>query len=303
MLCRLQINPLLWLVLWFGCVLFDWWLSSFRPPHRPARPRDRQQPHRHHDHPVQQHWQRLVQSFHASGSQWATVFVAEAQRRAGVHRPAGHRQPHRGSLRENGLFGSALAAYQPPPGGKSEANFANCFQVYVAAFSISGYAWASWRYRYKPFNPVLGETYESHREDRGFHYISEQVIRSVDKVSQPGKPRSERAVMLCIISRLAITLPSLPVTHSQKTSLSGKVGAVWQRTARFSRWSESQAKGFLNNCQLCSVWLPVLRSEMEEQVLGEVSRDHLLWIGQCNSAQVSRCFIQRIQSHGAPQNT
>ncbi|XP_054462855.1 oxysterol-binding protein-related protein 7-like isoform X2 [Anoplopoma fimbria] len=47
--------------------------------------------------------------------------------------------------------------------------------VYVAAFSISGYAWASWRNRYKPFNPVLGETYESHREDRGFHYISEQV--------------------------------------------------------------------------------------------------------------------------------
>ncbi|XP_037545224.1 oxysterol-binding protein-related protein 6-like [Nematolebias whitei] len=47
--------------------------------------------------------------------------------------------------------------------------------VYVAAFSISGYAWASWRYRYKPFNPILGETYENHREDRGFHYISEQV--------------------------------------------------------------------------------------------------------------------------------
>ncbi|KAA8585702.1 hypothetical protein FQN60_004396 [Etheostoma spectabile] len=47
--------------------------------------------------------------------------------------------------------------------------------VYLAAFSISGYAWASWRYRNKPFNPVLGETYENHREDRGFHYISEQV--------------------------------------------------------------------------------------------------------------------------------
>ncbi|KAK2893248.1 oxysterol-binding protein-related protein 7-like isoform X1 [Channa argus] len=47
--------------------------------------------------------------------------------------------------------------------------------VYVGAFSISGYAWASWRNRYKPFNPVLGETYESHREDRGFHYTSEQV--------------------------------------------------------------------------------------------------------------------------------
>uniref|UniRef100_A0A8C2YZ51 Oxysterol-binding protein n=1 Tax=Cyclopterus lumpus TaxID=8103 RepID=A0A8C2YZ51_CYCLU len=47
--------------------------------------------------------------------------------------------------------------------------------VYVAVFSISGYAWASWRNHYKPFNPVLGETYENLREDRGFHYISEQV--------------------------------------------------------------------------------------------------------------------------------
>ncbi|XP_078807173.1 oxysterol-binding protein-related protein 7 isoform X5 [Oryzias latipes] len=47
--------------------------------------------------------------------------------------------------------------------------------VYVAVFSISGYAWASWRNRYKPFNPVLGETYENVREDRGFHFISEQV--------------------------------------------------------------------------------------------------------------------------------
>ncbi|XP_042249112.1 oxysterol-binding protein-related protein 7-like isoform X1 [Thunnus thynnus] len=47
--------------------------------------------------------------------------------------------------------------------------------VYMAVFSISGYAWASWRYRYKPFNPVLGETYESDREDRGFRYVSEQV--------------------------------------------------------------------------------------------------------------------------------
>ncbi|XP_016305877.1 oxysterol-binding protein-related protein 6-like [Sinocyclocheilus anshuiensis] len=47
--------------------------------------------------------------------------------------------------------------------------------VYVAAFSISGYAWASWCNRYKPFNPVLGETYENVREDHGFHYIAEQV--------------------------------------------------------------------------------------------------------------------------------
>lgn len=61
-------------------------------------------------------------------------------------------------------------------------------QVYVAAFSISGYAWASWRYRNKPFNPVLGETYESHREDRGFHYVSEQV-RSGAASGRSGKSR------------------------------------------------------------------------------------------------------------------
>ncbi|XP_039520840.1 oxysterol-binding protein-related protein 7 isoform X2 [Pimephales promelas] len=47
--------------------------------------------------------------------------------------------------------------------------------VYIAAFAISGYATAQFRNRYKPFNPVLGETFECIREDRGFRYISEQV--------------------------------------------------------------------------------------------------------------------------------
>lgn len=47
--------------------------------------------------------------------------------------------------------------------------------VYVAAFAISGYAIATYRNRYKPFNPVLGETFECLREDRGFRFISEQV--------------------------------------------------------------------------------------------------------------------------------
>uniref|UniRef100_A0A8C8DFW7 Oxysterol-binding protein n=1 Tax=Oncorhynchus tshawytscha TaxID=74940 RepID=A0A8C8DFW7_ONCTS len=47
--------------------------------------------------------------------------------------------------------------------------------LYMGVFSISGYAWATWRNRYKPFNPVLGETYESHRKERGFRYVAEQV--------------------------------------------------------------------------------------------------------------------------------
>ncbi|XP_028286730.1 oxysterol-binding protein-related protein 7 [Parambassis ranga] len=47
--------------------------------------------------------------------------------------------------------------------------------VYIAAFAISGYSSATFRNRYKPFNPVLGETFECIREDRGFRLISEQV--------------------------------------------------------------------------------------------------------------------------------
>ncbi|XP_027144992.1 oxysterol-binding protein-related protein 7 [Larimichthys crocea] len=47
--------------------------------------------------------------------------------------------------------------------------------IYIAAFAISGYSTATFRNRYKPFNPVLGETYECVREDRGFRLISEQV--------------------------------------------------------------------------------------------------------------------------------
>ncbi|XP_072927510.1 oxysterol-binding protein-related protein 7-like [Hemitrygon akajei] len=54
---------------------------------------------------------------------------------------------------------------------------ANPFErmVYVAAFAVSGYASAYYRARCKPFNPVLGETYECMREDKGFRFIGEQV--------------------------------------------------------------------------------------------------------------------------------
>ncbi|MFT7796350.1 oxysterol-binding protein-related protein 7 [Arapaima gigas] len=47
--------------------------------------------------------------------------------------------------------------------------------VYISAFAISGYATARYRSRYKPFNPVLGETFECDHEDKGFRFISEQV--------------------------------------------------------------------------------------------------------------------------------
>uniref|UniRef100_A0AAY5EAP0 Oxysterol-binding protein n=1 Tax=Electrophorus electricus TaxID=8005 RepID=A0AAY5EAP0_ELEEL len=47
--------------------------------------------------------------------------------------------------------------------------------VYVAAFAVSAYACTYTRAGGKPFNPVLGETYECERPDKGFRFISEQV--------------------------------------------------------------------------------------------------------------------------------
>ncbi|KAA8586032.1 hypothetical protein FQN60_007601 [Etheostoma spectabile] len=47
--------------------------------------------------------------------------------------------------------------------------------VYVATFAISAYASTYHRAGSKPFNPVLGETYECDRPDKNFKFIAEQV--------------------------------------------------------------------------------------------------------------------------------
>ncbi|XP_058877805.1 oxysterol-binding protein-related protein 3-like isoform X2 [Acipenser ruthenus] len=47
--------------------------------------------------------------------------------------------------------------------------------VYIATFAISAYASSYYRAGSKPFNPVLGETYECERKDKGFRCIAEQV--------------------------------------------------------------------------------------------------------------------------------
>ncbi|XP_042506009.1 oxysterol-binding protein-related protein 2A isoform X2 [Macadamia integrifolia] len=44
----------------------------------------------------------------------------------------------------------------------------------VAAFAVSGYASSEGRHC-KPFNPLLGETYEAHYPDKGFRFFSEKV--------------------------------------------------------------------------------------------------------------------------------
>ncbi|KAI9293675.1 hypothetical protein K502DRAFT_331353 [Neoconidiobolus thromboides FSU 785] len=47
--------------------------------------------------------------------------------------------------------------------------------IYITAFAISPYAASGQRSARKPFNPLLGETFEYIREDYGFKFISEKV--------------------------------------------------------------------------------------------------------------------------------
>uniref|UniRef100_A0A3B3CN58 Oxysterol-binding protein n=1 Tax=Oryzias melastigma TaxID=30732 RepID=A0A3B3CN58_ORYME len=47
--------------------------------------------------------------------------------------------------------------------------------MYVATFVVSGYASSYHRTGGKPFNPVLGETFECNRPDKGFRFVAEQV--------------------------------------------------------------------------------------------------------------------------------
>uniref|UniRef100_A0AAY4A1H8 Oxysterol-binding protein n=1 Tax=Denticeps clupeoides TaxID=299321 RepID=A0AAY4A1H8_9TELE len=57
------------------------------------------------------------------------------------------------------------------------ANTADPYErmVYIATFAVSGYASSYHRAGGKPFNPVLGETYECDRPDKGFRFVAEQV--------------------------------------------------------------------------------------------------------------------------------
>jgi hypothetical protein len=47
--------------------------------------------------------------------------------------------------------------------------------IYIAAFVISGYSSSYYRNGAKDFNPLLGETYELVRPDKGWKYVAEQV--------------------------------------------------------------------------------------------------------------------------------
>lgn len=71
-------------------------------------------------------------------------------------------------------------------------------KVWVAAFAVSGYASTYTRAGQKPFNPLLGETYECIREDKGWKFVAEQV--SVSAVCCDIPPNS---IQFNLISRLS----------------------------------------------------------------------------------------------------
>lgn len=47
--------------------------------------------------------------------------------------------------------------------------------LYVAAFAVSGYAATYFRGGRKPFNPLLGETYDYVCPEKNFRFVAEQV--------------------------------------------------------------------------------------------------------------------------------
>jgi len=47
--------------------------------------------------------------------------------------------------------------------------------LHIAAFAVSGYASTEGR-QCKPFNPLLGETYEADYPDKGLRFFSEKVV-------------------------------------------------------------------------------------------------------------------------------
>ena len=64
----------------------------------------------------------------------------------------------------------------------------------MAAFAVSGYASTDGR-TCKPFNPLLGETYEADYPDKGIRFISEMVLCTQQKISVFNR----RVKKLCVL--------------------------------------------------------------------------------------------------------
>lgn len=52
--------------------------------------------------------------------------------------------------------------------------------MYVALFAVSSYTATVYRHEFKPYTPLLGETYECINKDKGFRFIAEKVSHRPD---------------------------------------------------------------------------------------------------------------------------
>ncbi|KAM3579255.1 Oxysterol-binding protein 3 [Umbelopsis sp. WA50703] len=64
--------------------------------------------------------------------------------------------------------------------------------MYVTCFAISGYASSQYRTGRKPFNPMMCETYECIRPDKGFRFIAEKVKHNPPVVAAYAESRNFR---------------------------------------------------------------------------------------------------------------
>ena len=73
--------------------------------------------------------------------------------------------------------------------------------VQVAAFAVSAYSGTQHRAGSKPFNPILGETYECVREDKGFKFVAEQVCTNYSMLGAGslGSQMSDNVVSLLLV--------------------------------------------------------------------------------------------------------
>lgn len=136
--------------------------------------------------------------------------------------------------------------------------------AYLAVFSVACYGSVAVATRLgKPFNPLLGETYEcDRRAECGWRAFSEQVSSciSVIIICPVGHPILVRSFFSCPVGhpslmfiplssyRSPTTLPCLPSTLSTKTSLCGS-STRWPPSSGGSTWSVTP----LETHMLCSI--------------------------------------------------
>lgn len=138
------------------------------------------------------------------------------------------------SLEHSHLLNSAAAMAEQSPDAEAKR------LLYVTAFAVSPLSNSRARERAirKPFNPMLGETYELVREDLGFRFVGEKVSHRPVRVAfqaDGGPPASKTAAW----------------THTQAPAISQK---FWGKSAELI--TEGTARVRLHESRECYSWTP-----------------------------------------------